>query len=60
MPKMTSLQQMAAKCEGLIDTKDVDEWENGFLINVCNRVRNATISDKQAEQLEKIYNKHFA
>jgi hypothetical protein len=61
MPAMISIQQKAKKCEGLIDTRDVSDWENSFLISVCNKVREGKeLTDKQLEKLEDIYDKHFA
>ena len=39
---MKSLGQKIEQISGLIDTKDVSHWENGFLKNVCDAVaRNA-------------------
>lgn len=63
---MTSVQAQILKCEGLIDTKDVSDWENGFLKNVVARAkanfamkRASGLSGPQLETLEKIHNRHF-
>lgn len=59
---MKSVQQMAKQCEGLLDTKDVSEWENDFLHGFTSRVSfpGFTPTEKQVEVLERIYKKHFA
>ena len=62
---MKSLQQKAKQLEGLIDTKDVTEWENDFLKGFCSRMAfgtsfTSTLSEKQLDLIDRIYNKHFA
>jgi len=52
-----SLAQMQEQCRGLIDTTDVNDWENEFLKSVCFR---EFLTGPQAEKLESIYKKHFA
>ena len=53
-----STQQKLEQCRGLIDTRDVSDWENGFLKSVCNR--DVALTEKQLEVLDRIYSKHFA
>jgi hypothetical protein len=43
---------------GLIDTRDVSDWENGFLRSVT--AREGPLTERQLETLDRIYNKHFA
>lgn len=60
---MKSVLQKLSQCAGLIDTKDVSEWENGFLKNVVERCESddtTVLTEKQVEVLDRIYNKHFA
>lgn len=61
---MASLNTMVKRCAGLIDTKDVSQWESDFLSNVVERTRNGdnttSLTDRQIEVLEQIFNKHFA
>ena len=61
---MKSLRQKIEQVAGLVDTKDVTDWENGFLKNVLEAskggVYTAALSTRQVETLERIYDKHFA
>lgn len=61
---MKSLGQKIAQLEGLIDTTDVSEWENGFLRSIVARTSSGkntgTLTEKQVETAERIYGKHFA
>lgn len=64
MPRSVSINTMLEQCEGLIGTDDITEWENDFLISICNEVehhRGATsLSDRQVSVIERIWKKHFA
>jgi hypothetical protein len=58
-----SVHQMIDQLEGLIDTKDVSEWENGFLKSIqAMREEDPPqqFSTKQLDVIDRIYNKHFA
>lgn len=62
---MKSLAQKLAQCEGLIDTTDLNPFENGFLKGVTDTVRErggdtTRLSEKQVDVIERIYGKHFA
>lgn len=56
----TMLQQLA----GMVDTKDLSDWENRFLKNVLPRTNNGTrttiLTEDQAEKVAEIWGKHFA
>lgn len=60
---MKSIGKMIELCEGLIGTKDVTPWEDGFLSGVVERYQQdkstSSLSAKQVETIERIYNKHF-
>lgn len=61
---MASTNTMLKQCAGLVDTKDVTDWQNGFLKSVLERSENGNrpdlLSDKQLEVLESIHSRHFA
>ena len=62
---MKSLAQKIAQLEGLIDTKDVNENTNAFLLRVCRGMKGKNgdtrwLTEKQVEWLEDIYERHFA
>ena len=64
MPRTVSIHTMLEQCEGLIGTDDVTEWENDFLISICNEVEHhrgtSALSDRQVSVIERIWKKHFA
>lgn len=61
---MASLNTMVRRCAGLIDTKDVSDWENQFLKSIVEKTRGGdnttSLTEKQVDVLERIFNKHFA
>lgn len=62
---MKSLSQKIEQLEGLIDTKDINSWENDFLTNIVSRFkangkRTDFFTSKTVEVIERIWNKHFA
>lgn len=61
---MASINTMVRQCAGLIDTKDVSDWENNFLKSVNEKTRQgnntSSLSEAQVEKLEQIYSKHFS
>lgn len=60
---MKSIEQMINLCRGLVDTVDVNNWENNFLKSVIDTMDKDHctngLSGKQVEVVERIYNKHF-
>jgi hypothetical protein len=61
-----SIQTMLKKLKGLINTDDVNEWENKFLKSVVPmgivQEANSTgtgLTEKQYEVLLSLYRKHF-
>lgn len=60
---MTTLNTMVKRCAGLVDTRDVSEWENSFLKSVLEKTRNGDdtrpLTDRQIDVLERLHNKHF-
>lgn len=61
---MASTNTMLKQCAGLVDTKDVTDWQNSFLKSVLERSQNGSrpdlLSEKQLEVLESIHSRHFA
>lgn len=61
---MKSVGQMIKQIAGLEGTKDVTEWEDGFIHGVVvwsdNGEKTSHLSDKQVAVIERIYRKHFA
>jgi hypothetical protein len=56
-----SLKTMLNKVEGLIDTGDVNDWENGFLKLMMTKSKaGVDLSTKEFAIVERIHNKHFA
>lgn len=61
--RIHSIGKMLEACHGLCDTKDVTDWQNGFIKSVYSQTNGAKdtskVSERQYEVLEQIYNKHF-
>lgn len=55
---------MLLQLAGLVDTRDVNEWENEFLKNVLrdseDGARTSKLSAKRLEHIEELFTKHFA
>jgi len=56
---------MIEQIDGLRDTTDLNEWEQGFVTNILERYLLAkkntqALSGKQVEVIERIYRKHFS
>jgi hypothetical protein len=60
---MVSLNNMVKRISGLT-SKDLTEWEEGFVESILERTDNGTdtsmLSEKQILVVERIFNKHFA
>lgn len=61
---MTSLNIQVKRCAGLLDTKDLSDWEDDFILSIVERTdegdNTTSLTEKQIEVLERIHNKHFA
>jgi hypothetical protein len=59
-----SVRTMLLQVAGLVDTTDVNDWENGFLKSVLriseDGARSSRLTEKQIERLEEVWRKHFA
>lgn len=60
---MTSVGSMVKQLAGLVDTKDLSDWEQSFVSDIDDRTaggnRTSHLSEKQIERIESIYRKHF-
>ncbi len=61
---IVSVRSMLKQLAGLVDTKDLSDWENGFLKEKLaftqNGDRTSPLSAGQIEKIEEIWRKHFA
>lgn len=61
---MDSIGQMIVKIGALVGTKDLTEWEDGFVRNIVERSHEGkvttTLTNKQVEIVERIHKKLFA
>jgi hypothetical protein len=61
---MTSIKTMLLQLEGLLGTKDLNDWEYNFVDSMMEKSQRggvtATLSSKQVEVIGKIWSKHFA
>ncbi len=61
---MASLNTMVQRVSGLLDTKDLSDWESDFVRSVAQKTGNGhnttSLTEKQIDVLERIFNKHFA
>lgn len=65
MSRLVSIGAMIEQLDGLRDTKDLSEWEQGFVTNILERyllARKDTqgFTGKQVEIIERIWSKHFS
>lgn len=64
MTRMVSLNTKIQQLEGLHDTKDLTDWENGFVENIVIRTKRGLVtshlSEAQIERIEELWGKHFA
>lgn len=61
---MASLNAMVVSCSGMVDTNDLNAWENEFVQSIVEQTDEGkdtrTLTEKQIEVLTRIYRKHFA
>jgi hypothetical protein len=59
---MLSTTQMIRKLEGMVDSKDLNEWENNFVKALVDRANSGDVtklSDRQLEVMLRLHDKHF-
>lgn len=61
---MASLNAMVKAVSGMLDTRDLSDWENDFVRSVVEKTKDGddtrALSERQIDSLERIYQKHFA
>lgn len=63
MTRLVSTATMVEQLAGLLGTKDLSDWETGFvesLVDARDDGRLLNLSGKQVETLDRLYRKHFA
>ena len=60
---MVSTTKMIQRLEGLMGTKDLTEWEQGFVRSLASRMHAGEVTKltgDQVEKLDELHRKHFA
>jgi len=61
---MTILNTQVKRVSGLLDTKDLSDWEQDFVSSVTQQTNDgnntSSLTEKQIDCLERIHNKHFS
>jgi hypothetical protein len=65
MTRTVSIATMIEQLDGLRDTTDLNDWEQGFVTHViriylCAHKRTSALSGGKVEKIEEIWSKHFA
>lgn len=65
MTRLVSFGTKIEQLDGLRDTDDLTQWEQGFVTNILERYLVAgrdtrMLSSPQADTIEKIWSKHFS
>jgi len=55
---------MVKQLHGLLDSKDLNAWENGFVRNIFDATNGgdhtSILSDERLEKIQEIWDKHFS
>lgn len=61
---MTSLNTMVKRVAGLLDTKDLTDWENRFVASIYEQTKSGnnttSLTEAQIDVLENLHDKHFS
>lgn len=63
MPQLVSTTTMIRRLSGMLDTRDLSEWEQQFVRSLVEKLdagRVTSLTDRQVEILERLHGKHFA
>jgi hypothetical protein len=65
MSRSVSVGAMIEQLDGLRDTRDLSDWEEGFVTSILHRYlqagrRTSSLSAMQVEKIEQIWQRHFA
>lgn len=60
---MASINLMVKRIAGLVDTSDVNDWDNTFIQSVLKQTKDGdnttSLTERQLDLVERIFNKHF-
>ncbi|MBV8273559.1 MAG: hypothetical protein JO067_14930 [Cupriavidus sp.] len=60
---MVSTTKMIQRLEGLLGTKDLTDWEQGFVRSLASRMHAGEVTKltgDQVDKLDELHGKHFA
>jgi len=63
LPMMTSTTTMIRRLEGMLGTRDLSDWEQGFVETLVAKLEAGEVTkltERQVETLERLHGKHFA
>lgn len=63
MTQLISTTTMIRRLSGLLDTRDLSEWEQQFvrsLVEKLNAGKVTSLTERQVETLERLHGRHFA
>lgn len=63
MPQMVSTTTMIRRLSGLLDTRDLSEWEQQFVESLVAKLdagKVTSLTERQVETLERLHGRHFA
>ena len=64
MSHIVSLRVMIQRLEGLEDTNDVSDWENGFIKSMLRKSKQGLVTshltENEVAKIEELFSKHFA
>lgn len=62
MPQLVSTTTMIRRLSGMLDTRDLSEWEQQFVRSLVEKLdagRVTSLTDRQVETLERLHGRHF-
>ena len=61
---MTTLNTQLKQLAGLVGTKDLSDWEDGFVRSLLEKTKQGddtrALTEKQIDRLEELHGKHFS
>ena len=63
MPQLISTTTMIRHLSGLLDTRDLSEWEQQFVRSLMEKLdagKVTSLTERQVETLERLHGRHFA
>lgn len=63
MPQLISTTTMILRLSGMLDTRDLSEWEQQFVRSLAEKLdagRVTSLTERQVETLERLHGRHFA